>query len=89
VYRYSSFGAGIRPVWMSSVQCNGTEASLKNCNFPGFGVVPSRIRIDLFAAGVVCFGKCVYEPYPQCCHQTKHISWGMHAIITCSCACVK
>ncbi|XP_065890349.1 scavenger receptor cysteine-rich type 1 protein M160-like isoform X4 [Dysidea avara] len=54
---FSRFGAGITPVWMNRVQCNGTEASLKNCGFPGFGVVPLRFRVDLFAAGVVCFNQ--------------------------------
>ena len=42
---------------MDLVQCNGTETSLKNCIFAGFGVAPLRYRIDLFAAGVVCYSK--------------------------------
>jgi len=59
VYRYSSFGAGIIPVWMDSVQCNGTETSLKYCGFPGFGVTPLQTWIKYDSAGVVCFSKCI------------------------------
>ena len=72
VYSFSRFGAGITPVWMNRVQCNGTEASLKNCGFPGFGVVPLRFRVDLFAAGVVCFSKymcvCTCASVCECAH---------------------
>jgi len=59
VYSGSSFGAGITLVWMDSVQCNGTETSLKNCAFAGFGVTPLQTRIKYNSAGVVCFSEFV------------------------------
>ena len=91
VHRCSSFGAGITPVWMTSVQCNGTEDSLKNCDFPGFGVVPIRIRIDLFAAGVVCYSECirVYVCVCVCACVCACMRVCMHAYVrACLCMCI-
>ena len=66
-------------MWMTSVQCNGTEDSLKNCDFPGFGVVPSRIRIDHFAAGAVCFSECMFVCVCVCVCMRACVHTCMHA----------
>ena len=45
------FGPGEGPIWMDYVQCNGTEESIDQCNFPGWGIHSCSHYSD---ASVVC-----------------------------------
>ena len=47
----AAFGRGLGPIWMSNIQCNGVEARLDACPFPGFGVHTCTHTRD---ASVVC-----------------------------------
>jgi hypothetical protein len=47
----AAYGAGSGQIWMSNLACAGTEASLRNCAFPGVGVHSCDHTED---AGVVC-----------------------------------
>nr|XP_055046925.1 deleted in malignant brain tumors 1 protein-like [Misgurnus anguillicaudatus] len=48
---YSYFGPGVGTIWMNDVQCTGTELSLKECTFLGWGSNNCDHSRD---AGVIC-----------------------------------
>ena len=55
---WGKFGSGEGPIWMNRVICTGTEMTLGNCSFPGWGVVDVCLHSD--DVGVICFdGKLV------------------------------
>ncbi|XP_021379764.1 scavenger receptor cysteine-rich type 1 protein M130-like [Mizuhopecten yessoensis] len=49
--RYAVFGEGSGTIWMSDVNCIGTESDIRNCYFSGWGA-PCNHSQD---AGVICF----------------------------------
>ncbi|NXD88870.1 DMBT1 protein, partial [Halcyon senegalensis] len=49
------FGPGSDPIWMSEVQCDGTESALSDCTHSGWGQHDCYHRWD---AGVTCTGSC-------------------------------
>ncbi|XP_060081090.1 scavenger receptor cysteine-rich type 1 protein M160-like [Ylistrum balloti] len=51
-YKYSVFGEGSGLIWMSDVGCTGSESSIFDCPFPGWGKSTCTHKDD---AGVVCF----------------------------------
>ncbi|XP_033754354.1 deleted in malignant brain tumors 1 protein-like isoform X2 [Pecten maximus] len=51
-YSYAVFGQGSGLIWMSDVDCSGSESSLLDCPFPGWGISTCSHKDD---AGVVCF----------------------------------
>ncbi|XP_033754727.1 galectin-3-binding protein-like [Pecten maximus] len=51
-YSYAVFGQGSGLIWMSNVDCSGSESNLANCSFPGWGISTCSHAND---AGVVCF----------------------------------
>jgi hypothetical protein len=74
--------SGRGPVWVDDLVCNGTETSLIDCGFPGWGISDCSHYEDVF---VVCsenptpadvrliFGESTYEGIVQIKHQGK---WG-------------
>ncbi|XP_021368956.1 deleted in malignant brain tumors 1 protein-like [Mizuhopecten yessoensis] len=52
IYRTTRYGKLTDPVWMSGVQCSGTEDSLADCSFNGWGQVGYWSN---FAASVFCY----------------------------------
>ena len=52
----SHFGRGEGRVWMSDVQCNGTEHDIMQCKFDPTGGVNCDHRRD---ASVICNCKCL------------------------------
>ena len=48
------FGAGVGPIWLNNVQCNGTEERLEECGYNGWGNTPCYHSSD---ASVVCESK--------------------------------
>ena len=49
----ATFGQGMDPVWLSDVQCAGSEHNLTSCTSSGFGVSNCAHTLD---AGVTCDG---------------------------------
>ena len=49
------FGAGIGPIYLDDVECNGSESSLTDCSHSFFVSCSSGHRED---AGVRCQGRC-------------------------------
>ena len=45
------FGVSSGPIYLDNVQCNGDEAGLSECFFPGWGIHNCRHTED---AGVIC-----------------------------------
>ncbi|XP_051745846.1 deleted in malignant brain tumors 1 protein-like isoform X2 [Ctenopharyngodon idella] len=46
------FGEGSGKIWISDVQCTGSESTLKNCRFNGWGIKATHTE----DAGVICSG---------------------------------
>ncbi len=51
-----SANRGTGPIWMDNVNCNGTEESLDDCSFPGFGISDCSHYEDVY---IVCNSECV------------------------------
>ncbi|XP_021363571.1 scavenger receptor cysteine-rich domain superfamily protein-like, partial [Mizuhopecten yessoensis] len=52
IYRTTRYGRLTDPVWMAGVDCNGTENSLADCSFDGWGRVGS---CSSYPASVFCY----------------------------------
>ena len=52
------FGEGSGDIWLTNVNCAGTESNLLQCNHPGLGIENCDHRED---AGVICSGKLNYK----------------------------
>uniref|UniRef100_A0A671Q8A8 SRCR domain-containing protein n=1 Tax=Sinocyclocheilus anshuiensis TaxID=1608454 RepID=A0A671Q8A8_9TELE len=50
------FGEGSGRVWVSSLQCTGSEFTLTSCRFNGWGIEANHAE----DAGVICSGKIIY-----------------------------
>ena len=50
------FGRGTGPIWLSDVQCNGSQTHLVNCSNPGIGFHTCRYDNE---AGVQCVNNTV------------------------------
>ena len=48
------FGQGSGPIWMTGVQCTGTESALSDCTHNGWGQTNC---VHSWDAGVTCSGK--------------------------------
>ncbi len=49
------FGEGTGEIWISELQCTGSESTLTNCRFNGWGINANHAE----DAGVVCSGKVI------------------------------
>ncbi len=49
------FGEGTGEIWISDLQCTGSESTLTNCRFNGWGIEANHAE----DAGVVCSGKLI------------------------------
>ncbi len=49
------FGEGTGEIWISELQCTGSESTLTNCRFNGWGINANHSE----DAGVVCSGKLI------------------------------
>ncbi len=49
------FGEGTGEIWISELQCTGSESTLTNCRFNGWGINANHAE----DAGVVCSGKLI------------------------------
>ncbi|XP_033728144.1 deleted in malignant brain tumors 1 protein-like [Pecten maximus] len=52
IYRTTNYGSLTEPVWMGGVDCNGTEDSLADCSFGGWGQVG---YCSSYPASVFCY----------------------------------
>ncbi len=50
------FGEGTGEIWISELQCTGSESTLTNCRFNGWGINANHAE----DAGVVCSGKVIW-----------------------------
>ncbi len=51
----ADFGEGTGEIWISELQCTGSESTLTNCRFGGWGIKANHSE----DAGVVCSGKVI------------------------------
>ncbi len=49
------FGEGSGRIWISQLECTGSESTLTNCGFFGWGVKANHTE----DAGVICSGKII------------------------------
>ncbi len=49
------FGEGSGGIWISQLECTGSESTLTNCGFFGWGVKANHTE----DAGVICSGKII------------------------------
>ncbi|KAL5494002.1 hypothetical protein EMCRGX_G015270 [Ephydatia muelleri] len=68
---WATFGPGDGPIWMNLVNCIGTEMTLSNCTFPGWGVVGGCTHED--DVGVICFDEHLLQaPSAKLLHSTTN-----------------
>ena len=60
---FSQYGRGSGPIWLNNVMCNGNEASLVECTYPGVGIIEDcthdkdvGVRCNGFQSKTFCAG---------------------------------
>ncbi|XP_073717227.1 scavenger receptor cysteine-rich domain-containing protein DMBT1 [Misgurnus anguillicaudatus] len=74
--RFSYFGPGVGTIWMDDVECTGTELSLQECTFRGWGTHNCDHSGD---AGVICRDVRLVDGATQCSGRVEVLNknqWG-------------